>query len=164
MTRQALSARKVRRIAQQTGLDVVRVLVRGGTDHRRDLFTTDGEHWALYRDGGLEHIGPTREHMPPDDLLALWASLAENGYRVPRMLPSGEVAAIRNMVYTCGLFVGLDLTGYRTRFCYPDAIAALWALMQWDGSGDPPGNWIKEKGRVERANPNIAGIPVKVEP
>lgn len=87
------------------------------------------------------------------------------GYAFARQLPTGEWIALQRMAYTVGLFVGLDDVGYRTRFCYPDWPQALIALNQWDGRGDPPGYWIKEKGRVERHNPRVFfGIPVVVEP
>lgn len=89
--------------------------------------------------------------------------LKRNGYSVFRRLDNGEVAGISQFIYTFGLVLGLDETGYRTRFCYPDFASALQALLIWDGFGDPPGPWIKEKGRIERMRPNIGGIPVNVE-
>jgi hypothetical protein len=83
-------------------------------------------------------------------------------YVAPKQLPAtGEWAALRRMFYTVGLFVGIDETGYRTRFCYPTMLAALVSLAEWDGSGDPPGPWIKEKGRNERNNPaTFKGLPI----
>lgn len=54
MARQRLNDRKTRRLREQTGLDVIRVLVRGGTDHRRDLCLADGSVVHLYRDGTME--------------------------------------------------------------------------------------------------------------
>jgi hypothetical protein len=75
------------------------------------------------------------------------------GYFPSRLLPTGEVAGIRSFIFTWGLVVGLDLSGYRTRFCYGSFYEAVSALMFWDGTGDPPGNWIKEKGAVERSGP-----------
>lgn len=84
------------------------------------------------------------------------------GYRWAKRLASGETAAVERMIATWGLFVGLDLLGYRTRFCYPDENSACNALGTWDGYGDPPGPWIKEKGinkelgkPVDRSNPNL---------
>src|SRR5262245_21825543 len=81
------------------------------------------------------------------------------------LLESGEYASLQRMFYTTGLMVGRDETGYRTRFCYPDDASALEALLSWDGRGDPPGPWLKEKGRRERWNPlrYLRGIPVRVE-
>ena len=76
------------------------------------------------------------------------------GYVQPRQLPNGEWVGVMRMVYTVGLFVGINDTGYRTRFCYPDPVHAVLASVEWDGTGDPPGPWIKEKGRAERSNPN----------
>lgn len=77
----------------------------------------------------------------------------ELGYRPAKILANGEVAGIIQMLFTWGLFVGIDEHGYRTRFCYPTRKEAETALLIWDGLGDPPGPWIKEKGLVERMNP-----------
>jgi hypothetical protein len=79
-------------------------------------------------------------------------------YKHPRLLPTGEWAALQQMVFTVGLFVGIDETGYRTRFCYPHFFPAVIALVEWDGTGDPPGPWIKEKGGPipDRPNPRAA--------
>jgi hypothetical protein len=79
--------------------------------------------------------------------------ISELGYSYPRQLPTGEWAALQRMVYTVGLFVGLDERGYRTRYCYPDLLSAKSALANWDGQGDPPGPWIKQKPE-DRSNPN----------
>lgn len=84
------------------------------------------------------------------------------GYLFPRQLPTGEWAGLRRMYATAGLFVGLDDVGYRCRFCYATLGEALLALADWDGAGDdPPGRWIKQKGRgtggaVDRLNPRLA--------
>lgn len=76
------------------------------------------------------------------------------GYDWVRMLPTGEFAGMRRMTFTFALVVGLDDYGYRTRFCYPDYKSCVDAIIAWDGRGDPPGPWIKEKGRQgERSNP-----------
>jgi hypothetical protein len=93
--------------------------------------------------------------------------LTKLGYAVPRLLPTGEWAGLQQMFYTVGLFVGLDETGYRTRFCYEDAGQAFIALMTWDGQGDPCGPWIKNKGTPggDRHNPRMFyGIPVVMQP
>lgn len=73
------------------------------------------------------------------------AALMRAGYHPVRLLPTGEWAGIRDMLYTFGLHVGLDEIGYRTRFCFPDRAAAEAALAAWDGEGFPPGFWIKQK-------------------
>lgn len=78
------------------------------------------------------------------------------GYKPARVLPSGECAGVMNMMFTAGLFVGLG-NFYRTRFCYPTRADAEKALAEWDGLGDPPGPWIKEKGSADRSNPNSKG-------
>lgn len=50
-----------------------------------------------------------------------------------------------DQVYTTGLFVGLTDIGYDRRYCYEHAKDAIVAVLTWDGRGDPPGPWIKEK-------------------
>lgn len=52
--RQALGPKKVKRIRELTGLDVKHVAVRGGTDHRKDLYLADGTITHLWPDGTLE--------------------------------------------------------------------------------------------------------------
>jgi hypothetical protein len=85
------------------------------------------------------------------------------GYHSPRLLPSGEWAALYKFIFTVGLVVGLNESGYRTRFCYQCHADAFSALAVWDGSGDPPGKWIKQKGEVDRINPRFAGFEIVVD-
>lgn len=86
-----------------------------------------------------------------------WAS-----YTAVRRLPSSDRwIGVRRMLFTWALMVDMDEAGYRTRFCYPDEKSAMSALIRWNGNGDPPGPWIKEKGRVERPNPMFKGIQIK---
>lgn len=49
-----MGRKKVLAIRRSTGLPVCGVLVRGGTDHRKDLLLEDGTIAHLYRDGKLE--------------------------------------------------------------------------------------------------------------
>jgi hypothetical protein len=78
--------------------------------------------------------------------------LITQGYRHIRRLPTGELAAVMDMLFTTGLFVGLDAVGYRTRFCFEKAREAEASLAEWDGKGFPPGWWIKQKPE-ETPNP-----------
>lgn len=75
------------------------------------------------------------------------------GYKPARILPDGRCTGIMKMLFTYGLFVGLDEYGTSTRFCYDSRKEAEQALATWDGQGDPPGNWIKQKPE-DRMNPN----------
>jgi hypothetical protein len=80
--------------------------------------------------------------MSEEKLLAL---LDQEGYRNLKKMPSGEWAGIKNMLFTTALVVGLDMIGYRTRFCFETTRAAEASLAKWDGEGFPPGWWIKQK-------------------
>lgn len=55
--RQLLGPKKVAALAQSTGLPLEKVMVRGGTDHRRDLCLTDGRIFYLDRNGEIEDSG-----------------------------------------------------------------------------------------------------------
>jgi len=77
--------------------------------------------------------------------VAILSSLENNGYQNITLLPTGEWAATLRMFYTTGLFVGLDEITYRTRFCFETEHDARAALLNWDGTGFPPGWWIKQK-------------------
>jgi hypothetical protein len=73
-----------------------------------------------------------------------------------RDVPGRGRCAVRRFIYTCGLLTRLELTDwtceYDERYCYQSRSDALEALRTWDGRGDPPGPWIKEK-TSERLGP-----------
>jgi hypothetical protein len=75
------------------------------------------------------------------------------GYTDVKMLSNGEFAGVMPMILTVGLFIGIGPISYRTRYCYPDLLSARAAIREWDGVGDPPGPWIKQKPE-DRSNPN----------
>lgn len=54
MARQLLSDKNVNKYRKKYGLDIVGVLVRGGTDHRKDLLIKDGTIVHLFKDGTIE--------------------------------------------------------------------------------------------------------------
>lgn len=52
--RQPIGKKKVERLKRQfPHLKIVAAAVRGGTDHRIDLFVENGEQYSLFRDGTL---------------------------------------------------------------------------------------------------------------
>lgn len=79
------------------------------------------------------------------DLERLVATLNANGYTHVLKMPDGSLCGIASMIYTTGLVCGLDDTGWSRRYCYKKKQEAIEALLAWDGRGDPPGPWIKEK-------------------
>src|SRR5262245_16376457 len=81
------------------------------------------------------------------------AELFGLGYQVVRLAPSGEWLAVLPQIHSTALCVRINELGlYRTRFCYARAIEAMVAFAIWDGVGDPPGDWIKQKPE-DRLNP-----------
>lgn len=78
------------------------------------------------------------------------AELAEHwSFLRVREVPGRGDCAVQRFIFTCGLLVGVKLDraciDYTARYCYDSARDALRALETWDGKGDPPGLWIKEK-------------------
>lgn len=78
----------------------------------------------------------------------------DEGYDGVRQLPDGTWIGILPMIMTFGLFVGLQEYGYERRYCYEHGEDAWTACQEWDGKGDPPGPWIKEKPS-DRLGPGI---------
>lgn len=75
----------------------------------------------------------------------------ESKYWHCRWIPGRGLCGIMPMLYTVGLFIGIDVHGFGTqgRYCYPYLEDAIHALRSWNGDGDPPGDWIKFKGGME---------------
>lgn len=84
--------------------------------------------------------------------------LKSQGYYEATEVPDRGICAIMPFMYTYGLCYGIDETGYVGRYCYSNAYEALLALKAWDGEGDPIGNWIKHKGKIEYSNPNYESV------
>lgn len=82
------------------------------------------------------------------------AELTRMDYVCLRYVPGRGVCALGRMGFTMGLFYGLDFDRYQGRYCFESKFEALQALITWDGTGDPPGDWIKHKGDREYSNPN----------
>jgi hypothetical protein len=67
------------------------------------------------------------------------------GHKEVRELPDGRIIGVLPMLFTHGLYVGMTEYSYDRRYCYENNRDALEAARTWDGKGDPPGPWIKEK-------------------
>ena len=58
----------------------------------------------------------------------------------------GKIVGLYQFIYTVGIVVGMDESGYEYRFCYEDVDAALSALVGWIISGEEePSGYIKRK-------------------
>ena len=59
---------------------------------------------------------------------------------------NGELVGMTPLLYTVGIVVGLDESGYKHRFCYEHAFDALAALTAWiEEGGEAPKGYIKRK-------------------
>ena len=79
------------------------------------------------------------------ELPELWRDV----FMVVREVPGRGLCGIQRFIFSCGLLTDLRFDGafydYKARYCYPLASEALRGLAEWDGTGDPPGEWLKEK-------------------
>jgi len=82
----------------------------------------------------------------------------EVGVYLLREVPNKGICGLVRFAFTVGLCYGMttdDFQFYEGRYCFPLGIDAVTALAEWDGIGDPAGNWIKHKGGIgEYSNPN----------
>lgn len=62
------------------------------------------------------------------------------------------MCGLMRFLFTTGLVIGMDEISYAGRYCYHTEEEARQALKAWDGKEDPPGNWIKYKGRGGERN------------
>jgi hypothetical protein len=66
---------------------------------------------------------------------------------------NGSICCLAPFMFTVGLITKVNHTGYFARFCFENPLDAMKAIQLWDGRGDPPGPWLKQKTPVERHNP-----------
>lgn len=84
-------------------------------------------------------------------------------YSLIREVPGLGLCGVNRFMFTHGLVVGLTPWGYSHRYCYPmheyrvEDIVSI--LMEWDGEGFPPGNWVKRKGEDgDLSNPILENV------
>lgn len=59
----------------------------------------------------------------------------------------GRTVGISQFIYTTGIVVGMDDSGYEYRYCYHTMAEAAVALMNWViKGGEEPEGYIKRKG------------------
>lgn len=84
---------------------------------------------------------------------ALIKYLSEQGYYNVRHIEGRGLCGLMRFTFTTGLVYGLNEYSYTGRYCFDNLTDAKQSLKEWDGAGDPPGGWIKHKGKIEYANP-----------
>ena len=72
--------------------------------------------------------------------------LETEGYYEIRNIDGQGLCGLRKFAFTTGLIIGIEQLTYVGRYCFSSEQDALNALNDWNGTGDPSGNWIKYKG------------------
>jgi len=68
----------------------------------------------------------------------------KRGYYLAKPLPSGEWLGVRRFLSSTGIVIVDSFLTWRTRFCYDTPDEAIAAFEAWDGTGDPPGLWLRQ--------------------
>lgn len=100
--------------------------------------------------GSPVHCEGEREHNPAmTDVLDQLPPTWRDQFLIVREVPGRGICAVQRFMFTCGLLTELTFTewtyDFSARYCFDSPTEALRALVSWDGVGDPPGEWIKEK-------------------
>jgi len=81
-----------------------------------------------------------------DTELIMIESLKKEGYYGFRKVPNFGICGLRKFIFTTGIIIGLNPIDYYGRYCYSSEQEASERLKNWNGIGDPKGNWLKYKG------------------
>lgn len=106
--------------------------------------------------------------MSPDESdaeLADW--LAQNYDRV-RQLPDGSFATLSPLMFTTGLYLGVNRWGFERRYCFKDSARAVAAFEALQSENDEPTGWIARRpetpaDREAKARPGYQGGPPEGE-
>lgn len=85
----------------------------------------------------------------------LFDFLMSQGYISIRYVNGKGYCGIEEMLYDYALFYGMTRIGREGHYCFDTLIEAMKSLGEWNGIGDPPGNWSYHKGlqgRYKNAN------------
>jgi hypothetical protein len=90
-----------------------------------------------------------------DNLKTVQFFISQGYHLVVRVRGRGW-CGVKQMLCTWGLFYNMTRESSGDgRYCFANMYQAITALATWDGVGDPPGKWIKHKGKSgEYNNPN----------
>lgn len=84
--------------------------------------------------------------------------LEEEHYAHFRQVPNIGLCCLAPYLFTIAVIVNPTRESHAYRYCFQHFPEALTALLQWDGTGDLPGNWMKKKGiGYDDTNPNYMG-------
>lgn len=108
-----------------------------------------GEYWRVQKaagDADIYDLWPECFEQAPDGPALM--SWRREGYFNIRAIQGHGWCGLLRFIYTVGLCVGLANDGtYFGRYCFHEFSDAFRALFWWDGNGDPPGDWVKYKGK-----------------
>lgn len=79
------------------------------------------------------------------------------GALLVKHLDNGSVICVYRYIFNDRITWGYGSESYERGFCYQRDGSAAVAAQEWDGSGDPPGPWIKEVG-TDRYGPGMEAI------
>lgn len=117
----------------------------------RDRDRVEGHDETGWRCEASGRLVDRRERFPWEAAVDVDAELAArwwvpNGYLAGREIGGGLWLCLAPMAYTTRLMV-CDPGSVYQFWCYPNVGEALVAYVAFDGTGDPPGGWVKHHNR-----------------
>jgi hypothetical protein len=91
-------------------------------------------------------LTPKTETSKPLSLYQIEKICKENGYGIHRLIPVVGWCALYRFGFNWSMLTDITEYGVGLRYCYENRENALVDIQNWDGVGDPPGDWIKVKG------------------
>lgn len=82
----------------------------------------------------------------PSNQLLMEHLLEREGYIRVRQVKDGTLIGLLQMSFTMALVTNLDRNGYVHIYSYANNFDAVDDFEEWNGEGDPLGNWIKRRG------------------
>lgn len=81
---------------------------------------------------------------PPRDIAGLLAWLEQQYDRV-RQLPDGSIAAMSGLMFTTGVYLGVNRWGFERRYCFASADRARAVFDGLQSEEDEPAGWITRR-------------------
>ena len=134
-------------------MGIMKVIVNNLTDEELDCMANNVQRMG---EQGMSDIHKRLENTEMREILE------HEGYVGVRQMKNGQWVGVCKMLYTYGLVIGLDETGYDRRYCYEHLTDAMVAAVCYEGIGDPIGPWIKMKGDLVRGEVMGPGAKEKV--
>jgi hypothetical protein len=83
--------------------------------------------------------------------------IQNQGYIAARVLEDGSVAALVPLIFTTGLCLGVNRTGYDRRYCFKDPLDAIQQFSLLKSEDDEPVGFIARRPEIREEDGSYKG-------